>query len=310
MRQAPENVEIRTLAWQENADQLASIRQQVFLQEQGVPVEDEWDGDDDSAAHFLAYDNGAAVGCARLLPDGKIGRMAVLANFRKRGIGSALLRHVIHYAEQNNYPNVFLDAQVQALEFYARHGFAADGPEFVDAGIMHRRMHLHAGESKDSSTGVSRLAGHDDCLSALIAGIGQGHQFLDILSQQLTPSLYANAELVEATSKLARFSRRSRVRLLVQDTRPLRGITHGLVQLAQRLPSRVALRGLNEQPQDPLVGYCIIDREALVYFNQEAELTGFVNLNARAETRHLLEEFNHLWEHYSVTDPNLKKLHL
>jgi predicted GNAT family N-acyltransferase len=103
-------------------------------------VELEWDEFDASAHHLLAMVDGVAAGTGRLLPDGHIGRMAVLRAWRGQGVGSALLAELMRIAAARGLRRVMLNAQVQAVPFYLRHGFQAEGDEFPDAGIAHRRM--------------------------------------------------------------------------------------------------------------------------------------------------------------------------
>ena len=113
------------------------------MQEQGVPEALEWDEWDAAARHFLAEDaQGHPIGTARLLPDGHIGRMAVLEFWRRRGIGTAMMHHVLAAARETGFGRVELAAQTHALKFYARFGFVAHGDEFMDAGIPHRTMRL------------------------------------------------------------------------------------------------------------------------------------------------------------------------
>ncbi len=312
-----QNLKIEPVSWQQHRADLARIRHQVFVSEQGVSPEEEWDDADEDATQFLAFLDGQPVACARLLNNGKIGRMAVLANFRGRGIGRALLNEVIAFAREAGHGELFLDAQTQAIDFYLHFGFVAEGPEFQDAGIPHRRMHLRdlqdlniKLENADLEPSVTRLQGPSECVTALRQLIEDGRRSLDILSDQLTPLLYTDAPLLEQISALARRSRQSKIRILVRDTRPLKGYSHGLVQLAQRLPSRMEIRGLTEMPKDPNMGYFLVDKQALVFFNSEADFMGFSNPNARAEARNLMTEFDHLWEHYGFTDPNLKVMSL
>lgn len=119
----------------------AFVRRAVFIEEQQVPEELEWDGLDEEAFHLLARDAaGHPVGSARMLADGHIGRMAVLRNHRGRGIGTALLRRMIDEGAHRGLQQVWLDAQLHAIPFYERLGFAAEGEPFMDAGIAHRRM--------------------------------------------------------------------------------------------------------------------------------------------------------------------------
>ncbi len=119
------------------------VREQVFMREQGVPEELEWDGEDAQAIHVIARnDDGEVIGTGRLLRNGHIGRMAVLADWRGRGVGSALLSALLEEARRLGLKQVFLHAQLQAIGFYARHGFKTHGNVFPDAGIPHRSMRL------------------------------------------------------------------------------------------------------------------------------------------------------------------------
>lgn len=126
--------------WTTLAPSLQSIRRTVFIVEQGVPEALEWDEYDAVSLHALARVDDRIAGCARLLPDGHIGRMAVLADLRRSGVGSALLGALIGQARHRGIRRLQLHAQVHALPFYARAGFVAEGPVFDEAGIAHRLM--------------------------------------------------------------------------------------------------------------------------------------------------------------------------
>jgi predicted GNAT family N-acyltransferase len=134
---------VRHAPWPLDAPALQAIRHEVFVREQQVPIELEWDGLDAECRHFLAEDGGGtAIGCARLLPDGHIGRMAVLAAWRRHGVGRALLQAAIAAGRAAGQGELLLNAQTHALAFYERAGFVACGPVFDDAGIEHRAMRL------------------------------------------------------------------------------------------------------------------------------------------------------------------------
>jgi len=135
-------LEIRIVDWQHKQDALQAIRKSVFIDEQHVPKELEWDGLDTECTQFLASYNSTPVATARLTPQGQIGRMAVLKDFRGRGIGSQLLAAVIEQAKHSGHKQVFLHAQVNVINFYEQHGFTAVGDVFIDAGIEHRSMKL------------------------------------------------------------------------------------------------------------------------------------------------------------------------
>ena len=116
------------------------IREAVFVAEQGVPAELEMDEFDADCLHALAYDGAKAVGTGRLLPDGHIGRMAVLKEFRGKGVGGAVLASLIDAARRRGDRELALSAQVHALAFYRAHGFKPVGEVYQEAGIPHQAM--------------------------------------------------------------------------------------------------------------------------------------------------------------------------
>ncbi len=139
MKPSPE-ISVRTADWSVDREILKAVREEVFIREQGVPANMEWDELDAQSRHVVAMADGLAIGTGRLLPDGHIGRMAVLREWRGQGAGSALLTSLLEIARGRSMRRVRLNAQVQALPFYLRHGFQAQGEEFAEAGIPHRRM--------------------------------------------------------------------------------------------------------------------------------------------------------------------------
>ncbi len=135
-------VTIELLDWPEAKAEAQRIRFTVFVDEQRVPPELEMDEHDARCAHALAFSEGKAIGTGRLLPDGHIGRMAVLKDWRGRGVGRALLRALIEAARRRGDREVALNSQVHALGFYSAEGFKAEGPVYDEAGIPHRTMRL------------------------------------------------------------------------------------------------------------------------------------------------------------------------
>ena len=117
------------------------IRLEVFVHEQQVPLEEELDALDAQCVHALAFDGqGRPLATGRLLPDGHIGRMAVLASVRAQGVGSAVLTALVGCARERGFKEVVLSAQTHARGFYARHGFLEEGAEYLDANIAHIKM--------------------------------------------------------------------------------------------------------------------------------------------------------------------------
>ena len=149
----PDDCRIQLLNWSDARPLARAVREEVFIREQGVPRELEWDQWDEPSDHALAFDAGSnAVGTARLLPDGHIGRMAVLRAWRGRGVGAALLGALIERARMKRMDVVKLNAQTHAAGFYRRFGFVAQGAEFIEAGIPHVAMSLRIGRAAESGS--------------------------------------------------------------------------------------------------------------------------------------------------------------
>lgn len=131
------------LAEPRDLPRVMALRHAVFVVEQGVPPDLERDDLDASAVHLLAEDDGVVVGCCRLVRDGdavRLGRMAVAAAGRGRGVGARLLEFAEDVARRSGAAEVTLHAQVAVRGFYARAGYAEEGDEFLDAGIVHVAM--------------------------------------------------------------------------------------------------------------------------------------------------------------------------
>ncbi len=136
--------QIQLVSWQDQAAELRVIREAVFVHEQQVPIALEWDEFDEISLHALAKNpQGTPIGTARLLPDGHIGRMAVLKEWRGKGYGSAMLQRLLEESKKQDLKKVMLNAQTTAIQFYAKFGFMVAGEEFMEAGIPHVEMVLN-----------------------------------------------------------------------------------------------------------------------------------------------------------------------
>ena len=127
--------------WSRHATAIRAIRHAVFVSEQGIPASLEWDRTDGDCVHVLALtDSGQPVATGRLQADGKLGRMAVLSDWRGRGIGRAILAHLLAQAHGRQLGRVYLHAQLEAVKFYRKAGFRVQGTAFEEAGITHIEM--------------------------------------------------------------------------------------------------------------------------------------------------------------------------
>lgn len=128
--------------WEEAREIAGPLRWSIFVGEQNVPEGIELDDLDAQCTHALAYTpDDKFVGTGRLLPDGRIGRMAVAKDWRRQGVGAALLEALIAEAKKRGHKEVHVSAQLQAAEFYRGFGFEAEGKVYKEAGILHQKMH-------------------------------------------------------------------------------------------------------------------------------------------------------------------------
>jgi predicted GNAT family N-acyltransferase len=134
---------VSLVCWHDGEPLLRAIREAVFIREQNVPEELEWDGKDEDCRHALALSlNGDVIGCGRMQANGHIGRIAVLPQWRKQKVGTAIIEALLDEARSRGYKQVDVDSQTYAISFYQQFGFVEHGKEFMDAGLPHKKMKL------------------------------------------------------------------------------------------------------------------------------------------------------------------------
>jgi predicted GNAT family N-acyltransferase len=324
------DVHVVPVSWSSHRDQLRRVREVVFIEEQQVPREIEWDGEDDVSTHFLAItEAGQPVGCARLLPSGQIGRMAVLPTHRGTGLGRRLLEEAVEEAKRQGYSKVYLHAQTHALEFYRKGGFLPVGPEFMEAGIPHQAMELElpipfqppgeverpvVRESPDQAgqhppSRLEQYHGEMDCLLGLLRCLTVPRRRLAIFSQLLDHVLYDQAPLIEAVSRFARSSPSADVRVLISEPSLIVSRGHRLVELARRLDSRIEIRRIPGELSPGEESFVTWDARGYFLMPDFRAYTAIVNLYDPVQTRHLLEAFDYYWAR-SSKDPELRTLKL
>ncbi|HSR01999.1 MAG TPA: GNAT family N-acetyltransferase [Methylophilaceae bacterium] len=135
---------IKQVAWSTHGAELRFIRESVFIKEQSVPVSLEWDGLDDDAKHLIAIDDeNHTLGCARIVNQNNIGRMAVMQEKRGLGIGLSLLNAAVEHCRTQDQMLVKLSAQMHAVPFYEKSGFTITSAPYLDANIWHVDMQLY-----------------------------------------------------------------------------------------------------------------------------------------------------------------------
>jgi len=139
------NLKIEIVKWLDEHESLTMIREKVFIKEQKVMPQLEWDGIDERAIHFLALKDNKAIGCARALViehHMQLGRMAVLKEYRHQNVGKALLEKAIVTAKLNQLSSIYISAQCHAIDFYKKFGFKVTSDIYLDAEIPHHDMKL------------------------------------------------------------------------------------------------------------------------------------------------------------------------
>ncbi|MBA2238653.1 MAG: GNAT family N-acetyltransferase [Lysobacter sp.] len=268
---------------------LRIVREAVFVQEQSVPPDLEWDELDPLCHHVLARDEaGLPIGTGRLTPEHRIGRMAVLAPWRGQGVGDALLRVLLDRARSLGWRRVSLHSQASAVLFYVRHGFLPFGDPFVEAGIDHQSMELLLDAPNPVETQSAALA-------AVLGVIPQARRELDIYSRELDPGLLDTPEVIAALRRFATAGGETRV--LLQDAiAPQRSLAP-MLNLAQRLPSAFAFRAI-EEPADLRYpsAYAVNDRGGYYFRALGHRFDGETRLDGPARARQLRAAFDPVWE--------------
>lgn len=313
-------VVIESVTWAAQGDALRAIRRRVFVGEQGISETAEFDGQDAAARHWLATTtDGHPIGCARLLED-RVGRLAVLPEYRRQGVGSALMRRIIRDALGEGQGALQLHAQTQALGFYEALGFESRGEEFLEAGIPHRLMVLPfrnlLSVREQPAPPVSEAERRREVLEggAAIAAcvpiwIPRALRRVCILSTRLDPDIYDRDPVRDALLEFATGHPQAEVQMLVREPQALARSGHRLLRLAQRLSSHVRLRALPPACPTPEDEFLVADTGAVLCWQQTRPLRGYGVLHAPAEARRLGEAFEELWS-TSEEAPELRRLAL
>ena len=290
---ATQTFRVEAVDYESALPDLRRVRETVFVQEQNVPLALEWDELDPSCRHVLARDaQGQPIGTGRLTPQHTIGRMAVLADWRGRGVGDALLLALIDEARRLGWREVSLHAQVSAIGFYARHGFLPYEARFVEAGIDHQSMRRLLDKPNPVET-------RDAALTALLGVIAGARRGLLIYSRELDPGLLDSPEALAALRRFA--TQDGEVRLLLQDPGTPQRALAPLIALAQRLPSAFVFRAV-EEPGDRAYpsAFMVNDRGGWYFRTLGHRFDGETELDGEARARQLRATFEPIWERARV----------
>lgn len=297
----PEGFRVEPADYRRDFDSLRAIRDEVFVRGQNVPLDIELDALDPLCQHVIARsEDGQAIGTGRLLPDGRIGRMAVLETWRGRGVGGVMLARLVELARARGLQQVELHSQVHARDFYERHGFEAYGENFFEAGIEHVHMRRALTEDVPSrAAGPELLAIESEhaARSISLELITRARHRLCVFSRDLDPALLGTPEALDALRQLVARGRGVEVRLLLQEPASLQRKQHPWLPLLQRLSSLIHVREVSE-PIDQQNPGALLLNDAGGFFQRPlaSRFEGSAGLQAEGRRRQLQNAFDELWE--------------
>lgn len=317
----PDDFTVTTADWSADADREAckAVRELVFMVEQRVPAEDEWDEFDERSRHVVARDlTGNAIGTARLTPDAKIGRMAVLRDWRGRQVGAVMLATLLEQARALAYPAIELHAQSQAASFYERFGFRRYGEEFLECEIPHVHMRLEIAPLTPPTrppppprpeVSIVAVESREQALAETLALIGAARNELHIYTRDLDPGLFDTAPVLDALKRLA-IGGRGAIRIIVQEPQLAVRRGHRLIALAQRLTTVFALRTpVQESDLQYPSAFLLNDRCGFYFRTLGNRFEGEAVNYAPGRHAQLLEFFRQVWERSEASE-DLRQLSL
>ncbi len=287
---------------------LQTVRQSVFVIEQQIPAEIEFDALDRHCHHFIARDaQRRPIGTARMTQDGKLGRMAVVQDSRGRGVGGSLLQALIEKARHLELTTISANAQLTALGFYEKFGFIPEGDTFLSAGLPHQAIRLNLipvkkivrpnRKPRENSIQAVRIDSVELMTIATQEIISAARREILIYSPALEYKLYAQQPIVETLKQFVLDNRNSTIRIIIHDTAKLQTKIHPVLELAQRLPSYFQLRTpLEFEDLQYASGFILNDCDAYLVRLQDNRHEGHWSPNLPAKNRQLHEEFEHVWQ--------------
>ena len=328
-------IHITTVAWIDGKA-LRDIRQQVFIEEQRVPEDMEWDSQDESATHFLMFYQQKPVAVARLLDDGHIGRVAVLRDYRSQGLGAEIMQHVISHAQEMGMQQLNLSAQTHATAFYQKLGFSVCSGEYMDAGITHHDMCWQANDQVDGFLpGIEfkspgRFAIHNpepaqlstpaynhssdgllpvnesDATTQAAKLVDQCRRRLRIYSPERARWLFNRPSFISACERLIARDSKSRIQVLLQTVDNDFLLGHTLLSLAHRFPSLCEIRCQHPELATHKHVQLMTDADGFFMLPDNRLREGFIREHTPDQVKRWANQFDELWAS-SHTDSAIRR---
>lgn len=302
------NYRIEPADYKADFKDLRAVRDSVFIIEQHIPADLEQDDKDPHSYHVIARDNHhAPIGTGRLTPEGQIGRIAVLHQWRNQHVGQSLLRALIETAQRQRLNTISLETPTSASGFFQKFGFVGEGEAFNVAGSEFQRMSMTltplaektrpSAKPRAASVPAEKLDHLEAHLDSTVRLIAEARRQICIYTRDLEHGLYGHNDVVEAFRQFAINSRDGCVQIIVQDTFAARGKPHALIDLAQRLPSSFQFRApVEREDQQYSSAFLINDRDGYLFRLSAERYQGEWSQNHPARKRQLYEEFDRIWQ--------------
>lgn len=303
----PTDFFVEVADYQTDLASLRQVREPVFVQEQQVPLEEEWDELDPLSRHVIARDlQGQPIGTARLTPKHKIGRMAVLRDWRGHGVGAAMLQALLDLARSLGYKEISLNSQVDAIGFYQRFGFESCGEEFIEAGIRHRAMRKQidptetvprAGPRPVPDNRDIEITSLAEARAVALDLLSDTQRQLWIYTRDLEAALYGDPAVLEHLKRVGIQGRSAEIRILLVEPASMIKQSHALIPLAQRLASTFQIRSPGDEidRQNPSA-FMLNDRGGFINRPIGSRWEGIANRHGPGTHRQLLDYFKQVWE--------------
>ena len=316
--------DLSKVTWQQAKAQLSAVRTTVFVHEQNVPIELEMDELDtlDTTHHWLMTNSdGEPIATARMLASGKIGRVAVLKQYRGQHLGNLIMGAIIRFAAKSNLKTVCLDSQNTAIPFYQKLGFVVEGDEFMDAGIPHHRMTLeverHYPESSMQDVDpipmgdrlMQKLDGDDSFVAAGVTLFQRANRQVRLYSECFESHWLRHPNFVAAASKWLTSHKETRLLILTRASANLKKYPQPLLTLAQRMSSHTEVKAIPQLVSFDQHDFMLADNTRIMLQQASRRPEGLFCLHIPNKGKVLNQSFESAWNQ-SETTIELQRLYV
>lgn len=312
-KKSPLRLTAKQGSWEQIGELCRKVRYKVFVEEQQIPEEDEWDEQDPVSEHFLLLINDRPAATARLTPDGKLGRFAVLPKLRGRKLGARLLQRMLEHAKRLGLKKLQLNAQLEVINFYLKQGFNVCGDEYLEVGIPHLPMELSLvtdlqEETQFSSeeinqalqtTGQLRLQGKAQIQACIEILLSQAARSVSMETPTYPRHWFTDAALNPLLS-LAKRHQHSRVQFLLAETLQFSRQSSNLLKLHQRAPSHIEIRKAHSLYRPAQQAWLLIDDKHLLWWPHYQESRAELYTAEHREAYRQAQAFKIHWQKAEV----------